>query len=209
MDFVKLEFDLTGLNKEACYVLDQGAVALAPALAESGVPFVALDSTVPVTRSVRPCQGEGRTGVTNLEAPPPNWSFTDAPRELDLGRLVVAVAKSANGEEERFVYGEVLIPDFTDTQGTTISPELVRQTSHEYMANFQQIGLQHRRMVTGKAVILESYLAPVDFELAGSRIAKGTWMMGVRVLDDRLWGMIKAGELTGFSIGGWGKVEAL
>lgn len=33
-------------------------------------------------------------------------------------------------------------------------------------------------------------------------IAKGTWLLAVRVLSDDLWRRVKDGELTGFSIGG-------
>jgi len=50
--------------------------------------------------------------------------------------------------------------------------------------------------------ILESYLAPAEFEVDGTRIKRGTWLLAVRVTDDDLWRQIKSGELTGFSIGG-------
>jgi DNA adenine methylase len=50
--------------------------------------------------------------------------------------------------------------------------------------------------------ILESYVAPAAFALDGTQVRKGTWLLAVRVLDDALWGQIKAGELSGFSIGG-------
>jgi hypothetical protein len=35
-----------------------------------------------------------------------------------------------------------------------------------------------------------------------THIRRGTWLLAVRVVDDELWQQIKAGELTGFSIGG-------
>jgi DNA adenine methylase len=50
--------------------------------------------------------------------------------------------------------------------------------------------------------ILESYVAPVEFEIDGKRVKRGTWLLAVRVAEDGLWRQIKSGELTGFSIGG-------
>ncbi len=56
--------------------------------------------------------------------------------------------------------------------------------------------------MNGKVKILESYLAPAPFEMSGTQVRKGTWLLAVRVLDDGLWARIKSGELTGLSIGG-------
>lgn len=57
-------------------------------------------------------------------------------------------------------------------------------------------------LVNGRVKILESYLAPTSFALDGAQIRKGTWLLAVRVLDDKLWTQIKNGELTGLSMGG-------
>ena len=53
--------------------------------------------------------------------------------------------------------------------------------------------------------MVESYLAPADIELGGQVIRQGTWIMGVKVLDDSMWQAVKDGEYTGFSIGGRGE----
>jgi DNA adenine methylase len=60
----------------------------------------------------------------------------------------------------------------------------------------------HKGAINDKVKLLESYLAPADFELNGQQVKQGTWMMAVKVLDDALWQAVKSGELTGFSIGG-------
>jgi DNA adenine methylase len=60
----------------------------------------------------------------------------------------------------------------------------------------------HRLAVNDQVTVLESYVAPVDFEIAGVPVKKGTWLLGVRVLSDELWEQVKDGKLTGFSIGG-------
>jgi DNA adenine methylase len=104
--------------------------------------------------------------------------------------------------EERYVLGVVLEPDTVDAQSDVYSSAEVRDAAHKFMEEYRNVGLMHRDSVNGKVKILESYLAPVPFELDGAQVKRGTWLLAVRVLDDGLWSQIKAGELTGFSIGG-------
>lgn len=108
----------------------------------------------------------------------------------------------AEENEERFVLGIVLVPEEEDLQGDIYSEEEVRKAAHYYMENDGDVGLQHREMVSREVKVLENYLAPVEFELNGTKIKKGTWLQGLRVMSDRLWKAVKSGELTGLSIGG-------
>ncbi len=105
-------------------------------------------------------------------------------------------------DEERYVLGIVLEPETEDSQNDIYSADEVRKAAHDFMANFQNIGLMHRTIINGKAQILESYLAPATFKIDGQSVKKGTWLFGVRVSDDDLWAEVKDGGLTGFSIGG-------
>ncbi len=128
-----------------------------------------------------------------LEAPrsaPPPFAAT--------GKLLKGIAPS----DERFVLGIVLEPEVVDAQGDIYSAEEIRAAAHRFMEEFGGLGLMHRLAVNDQVKVLECYLAPVDFELAGARVRKGTWLLGVRVLSDELWQQVKDGELTGFSIGG-------
>lgn len=104
--------------------------------------------------------------------------------------------------EERFVYGVAMEPDETDTQGDMQKSETIRVAAHKFMEDFGNIGLQHTKNINGKVKILESSILRADTVIEGHKLRKGTWMFGVRVLDDGIWAAIKAGELTGFSIGG-------
>ena len=107
--------------------------------------------------------------------------------------------------EERFVLGIVLEPDVVDAQNDVESPDEIRKAAHGFMEQFGNLGTQHTEIVTGKLRILESYLAPVDFQLGddeAGKVRKGAWVMGIRVVDDDLWTKVKKGEFTGFSIGG-------
>jgi len=113
-------------------------------------------------------------------------------------------------DDERFVLGVVLEPnDGTegapldpDTQKDIYSAEDIRESAHKFMEKFRNIGLMHKGVINSKVKILESYVAPVEMNVNGTKVRKGTWLLAVRVLDDALWRAIKRGDLTGFSIGG-------
>ena len=117
--------------------------------------------------------------------------------------LFAIVSKSA--DEERTVFGIVLEPDITDIQLDTYDEQAVKDAAFGFMENMQNIGKQHTQIINDKVRILESYVAPVKMNIdtpAGVvKIRKGTWLMRVRINDDLLWQEVKAGELTGFSIG--------
>ncbi len=104
--------------------------------------------------------------------------------------------------EERYVLGVVLEPETVDAQNDIYSAAEVREAAHRFMQEYQNVGLMHRDLVNDQVKILESYLAPASFEVSGTQVRKGTWLLAVRVLDDDLWTQIKNGELTGLSIGG-------
>lgn len=113
------------------------------------------------------------------------------------------VSKVLKTAEERFVLGVVLVPETKDSQGDLYSHEEVRKAAHGFMENSRSLGKQHGEIVTEKQMkILESYVAPADFEMDSNTVTAGTWLLGIRVVDDDLWAGIKKGEFTGFSIGG-------
>lgn len=140
----------------------------------------------------------------------PGWLFA-ASGPLAGARYVEAEATTVKqvvatvlkvDDEQRTVLGIVLEPDVVDSQKDTYDTATVRDAAWGYVEAFQNIGLQHQELINGKVRILESYLAPVAFELNGVAIKTGTWLMRVRVTDDTVWADVKAGKLTGFSIGG-------
>lgn len=111
------------------------------------------------------------------------------------------VAKS--DDEERYVLGVVLVPNEFDSQGDIYDEDEVRRASEFFMEFARRLGLMHETALSeNKIRILENYIAPVDFELEGQFVKKGTWLLAARVLDDRLWQAVKDGALTGWSIEG-------
>ncbi|MGD2044197.1 MAG: XkdF-like putative serine protease domain-containing protein [Acidimicrobiia bacterium] len=121
------------------------------------------------------------------------------------------VRKADDGGEERYILGLVLEPtDGTDgspfkpdTQNDVYSAKTIRDTAHGWMENYGHIDLHHswEPLSKGDVRILETYLAPVDFEVGGYNVIKGTWLLALRVLDDEIWKKTET-ELGAFSIAG-------
>lgn len=111
--------------------------------------------------------------------------------------------------EKQVVYGVVLEPNDVDLQEDWMKPEEIEKTAHFFMMNGRTIGKSHETVC--KAIPVESYIAPVDFACKGQygdqTVKKGSWVIGVKVLDPSEWEKVKSGEYTGFSVGGWGKRE--
>lgn len=145
-----------------------------------------------------------RVFATSFAAADPTqvrWVTTKAPATPAAATVSKCVVVGKAGEE-RYVLGIVLEPDVVDAQNDTYSADEVRRAEQVFMEQYRHTGLMHREKVDDVVKILESYLAPVDFDLSGTAVKKGTWLMAVHVLDDELWKQVKAGGLTGFSIGG-------
>jgi DNA adenine methylase len=111
----------------------------------------------------------------------------------------------AKADEQQIVYGVVLEPEVVDAQGDIISAEEIEQAATWWMENSQTVGARHRQ--TADARVVQSFIAPVDFDMSGGIVRKGSWVMAVKVYDPSLWAAVKAGEITGFSIGGYGVRE--
>jgi hypothetical protein len=102
--------------------------------------------------------------------------------------------------EQQIALGVVLEPNTIDTQNDTISADEIEAAAHAYLVKSRRVTDSHQR--AAGAEIVESYVAPCDFELNGTRVRKGSWVLGVHVSDPELWSAIKAGEYSGFSVGG-------
>jgi len=111
---------------------------------------------------------------------------------------------------ERVVFGEVLVPNKFDAQGHTYTSQDVEKASHYWMKEFQQLGEMHSKMLdTEQIQLLETYVAPTDFDIGDKNVKKGTWLLKVFVADDDLWEKVDSGEYTGFSIQGLADAETL
>lgn len=108
-------------------------------------------------------------------------------------------------EAQQIVYGVVYEPDVVDAHGDFMDAEEIEKAAHVFLKEFRNIDKQHD-FTSKVGEVIESYIAPADFELGGQTVTKGTWMMAVKVVDD-VWQSIEKGEYTGFSLAGYGNVE--
>ena len=130
------------------------------------------------------------------------WLEDWTPPETDLLSKTIPLIKGIDPDDERYVLGVVLAPEAVDAQGDIYSAEEIRSSAHRFMEEFGGLGVMHRLRVNDQVKVLESYLAPSDFTIGDITVAKGTWLLAVRILADELWEQVKDGQLTGFSIGG-------
>ncbi len=108
--------------------------------------------------------------------------------------------------DEQIVYGIVYEPDTVDAQGDEANAEVIKKAAYGFMENAQNFKVMHKGKNV-KVQILENYLAPVDFKINKRQVKKGTWILVTRILDKKLWKQIKEGNLTGYSMAGYAKVD--
>jgi hypothetical protein len=117
----------------------------------------------------------------------------------EVSDLVRAKKFFKRDEEKKIVYGVALVPWEVDLQGDIETPDAVEEAAHNFMKSFQTIGEMHQKF-KGIGTLLESYVAPVDFEMNGVKVKKGSWVIATKATDE-VWNKIKNNELTGYSIG--------
>ena len=127
--------------------------------------------------------------------------YAEVTKEL---RLLVPIEKAAAAR--RITYGVVLEPDTEDLQGDVMKAEDIELSAHSWMEDSQVGGEMHTEIVKG-ACVVESFLAPADFEVETAdgteTVTKGSWVLAMRWPED-IWKRIEDGELTGYSVGGQG-----
>jgi len=76
----------------------------------------------------------------------------------------------------------------------------IEKAAHGFLKDARQIDKQHD-FQGGVGEVVESYVAPADFEVNGETIKKGSWVL-VTKASDEVWEQIKKGDITGYSMAG-------
>lgn len=85
------------------------------------------------------------------------------------------------------------------------TPEAIKKMAFDYFSknNFNKISIEHNgETLEGSAILLESYFID-DNKRAPEKLGvlpKGTWVVSYKVVDKKIWDMIKNKKLRGFSI---------
>lgn len=145
--------------------------------------------------------GESRLALVREPIAPAE--VIEAPGAPAFARDVAFLRKAGAAGEQRLVYGIVLEPETSDSQGDIYNAEAIEAAAHGFMADYQNVGMMHRALVNDGAEVVESYISPCDFEMGGQTVKTGTWVLVVHISSDALWEQVQSGELTGFSIGGY------
>jgi len=127
--------------------------------------------------------------------------FSDAKKRLDFydteKQMVTSVVMLANTPIYRNDDGYEYMLVFT--------AEAIEKMAYDYFSKngFNKISINHDgSVIEGSAILLESYFvddnkrAPEKFGV----LPKGTWIVSYKVVDKKIWDMIKNKKLRGFSI---------
>lgn len=116
---------------------------------------------------------------------------------------ITIIAKQA---KKQIAYGVILRPNVADADGDIYDEEEVEKAAHRYMADYAGAADWLHREDLGRetAVMVESFIAPVEFDWDGFQVLKGDWLGGMWVKDKERWQKIEAGEINAFSINGYG-----
>lgn len=104
-------------------------------------------------------------------------------------------------EERQIATTIALKADRPDEERDTFPASVIEKAAHDFMEKAQDVNLEHE-FDTEKIRIVESYIAPTDFEINGEKVQKGDWVVSLKFLDDKLWKFAKEGKLRGVSIEG-------
>ena len=98
---------------------------------------------------------------------------------------------------ERVVFGEVLIPETPNVYNDYWTKEAIRHAAYLFAQQGYGIDLEHDNVdLTGlKAIVVETFIArPGDPDFI-----EGSWVVGMKILDDDLWQAVLNNEINGYS----------
>lgn len=116
-------------------------------------------------------------------------------------------------EDQKLVYGIVYSPGSAedssthDAHGDFMTAEDIEKSAHNFIAKYRNIDAQHD-FNAGAGEVVESYVAPVDMDINGETITKGTWVLVTKATDE-IWKDIQDGKMTGYSLAGVAETEVI
>lgn len=137
--------------------------------------------------------------------PTPKRPLEDISKSFDSSRPIIDPTKN-----KHIIYSVVLEPNTVDAHSDVMRPEDIEETAHDFMRNGQVIGSMHNERIN--AYCVESFIAPQDLTFPDGMygpqtVTKGSWVIGIKILDDAEWQKVVDGVYTGVSIGGFGVRE--
>ncbi len=104
---------------------------------------------------------------------------------------------------QRLVFGVVSEPDTVDAHGDVLSKQEIARMAYNFEKYVREFHDLHTRRKVATQLI-RSWIVEADTWIREQLVKAGSWVICVKVLDDEIWGKIKAGIYKAFSIGVWG-----
>jgi hypothetical protein len=116
-------------------------------------------------------------------------------------------------DEQRIVWGWASVTKVNgsyvvDRHGHVMTSELMTQAATSFMERTRVAKTEHYGNPIGAVI----HSLPLTEEIAkalGISCEKEGWIIGMKIYDDAVWAMVKAGEFPAFSIGGQGALMEL
>lgn len=129
----------------------------------------------------------------------------DAPVGYDTDPIEYTVNVTETDREKRIVYGEVYTPYQIDKHNMFTTPDMIESMAHAFITQYRDHAVhmnnQHVQD-TDKLEVVESFIADGN----NDKYTDGAWVLGTKFHDDRLWGQVESGELTGYSLQAYAEV---
>ena len=125
-----------------------------------------------------------------------NYQSTDFKKEISIIK---------GDKNKRLIYGIVYEPNVVDAHGDSITPAELLEAAPGFLEKHNSINFMHDTRINQDAKVVESFIAPITYKVNGETIKKGSWVMALHILDEKLWDMIMKGIINAFSIEGTAK----
>lgn len=112
----------------------------------------------------------------------------------------VDVFINKNEVDQQLVYGIVYEPNILDAHDEYMTADEIEKSAHYFMKEARNIDTNHD-FDSGVGEVVESYIAPADFEIGNQEVKKGSWVLVTKATDE-VWEGIKNGDITGYSMAG-------
>lgn len=103
--------------------------------------------------------------------------------------------------EKRIVYGLVAVPNEIDTDGDMYTPAAVEKAMENFMAcGYTQFIDREHDYNKRDCFVRESWIVKENDPMFAE---VGAWAVGIKVMSDDLWDVVKSGGVNGLSLAGW------
>ncbi|CAL8896472.1 putative nucleic acid-binding protein; skin element (fragment) [Bacillus pumilus] len=134
----------------------------------------------------------------NKAANQKQFFFMKSEKQPDFQKEIKVIAKA--DDAQHLVYVIVYEPNVADEHGDYMTPAEIEKAAHGFLKGAREIDKQHD-FQGGVGEVVESYIAPSDFEMGDELIKKGSWVL-VTKASDEIWEQIQKGEINGYSMAG-------